>query len=774
MTSFSVYNAFSAVNSENLIWLAGIPDQWGADRCDDIVNRDLEFSTWAFAYATPFVIPTNTYRIWMDRMDTNLTTLNMFDVSPNSATNFNAAMSNAIAPAPGCYIGGVDSSLPNVGSGRNFNGDIVELICYRGALTEGDRLAVVNYLEQKYYQTGVGGSLSYQWQFDGTNIAGATNMSLTLSNVQFANAGDYSVTVSNVVGVITSSNAVLTVEPSPPCAPPPSGLISWWPAEGNANDVAGLNNGSLMNGASFGSGEVGQAFALNGVNQYIAIPDSPSLRPASLTVEGWVNFQGFASAQVLFAKPYGSATWDSWAVWYSGGQLWAGIATTSDDAPYLSYSWAFAAGAWHHVAYTFDADAFYQALYVDGALVASGARSGPIAYDSNPMQIGADINNGVLGLFFDGKIDETSFYNRALSPAEVASIYTAASAGKCGPPPAILIQPQSQNALPGGSAAFSVTAGGKPPLNYQWQFDGTNISGATNMSLSLANVRCANAGSYTVIVSNLAGSATSSNALLTVVLPPMIAMQPASQSVESNCTATFNVSAWSAEPMSYQWRLNGLALAAQTNSILAIPEVQATNFGSYSVVISNVFGATTSAVAVLALASPPVAYPDTILRFAEGGVRVNAADLTSNDTVALYDDLTVVAVSPNSAAGGVVSLVGPWIYYTPPVGGVVSDTFAYMLSDGHCGTSIGTVTVKLKADNPQPLHFAICGMGNGSFQLTFDGIPGCAYHLECSDSLSPPNWRVLTNQAADAFGVLQFADCPPASAPARFYRVVCP
>jgi hypothetical protein len=311
-------------------------------------------------------------------------------------------------------------------------------------------------------------------------------------------------------------------------------------------------------------------------------------------------------------------------------------------------------------------------------------------------------------------------------------------------------------------------------LSYQWQLNGTNIANATNASLTLTDVRFTNDGIYTVIVSDGVASTTSSNAVLTVGLPPFILVQPASQSVESNCNAAFNVSVGGLPPLSYQWWENGAILSTETNSSLNIASVQASNCGSYRLVVTNVLGATTSAVAVLALGSPPVANPVAVLRFAEGGVRLNASELTTNDTVALYDSLTVIEVSSNSAAGGAVSLDGSWIYYAPPVGGATNDSFTYTVSDGHCGSALGTVTVQLQADNPQPSHFAIGRMGDGSLQLTFEGIPGDTYHLEYSDSLSPPNWQVLTNQTADDFGVLQFADWPVTNATGRFYRAVWP
>jgi hypothetical protein len=340
--------------------------------------------------------------------------------------------------------------------------------------------------------------------------------------------------------------------------------------------------------------------------------------------------------------------------------------------------------------------------------------------------------------------------------------------------PVITAQPANQAVAGGGEATFSVAAGSILPLRYQWNFDGTKINGATNASLKLTDVQFDQAGNYAVSVSNSLGSILSSNAALAVGLPPGIQTQPASQSVESNCDATFNVLASGAGPLRYQWWNNGVVLDSATNSNLAITGVQASNFGGYSVVVTNVFGATTSAVAVLALASPPMANPATVLRYAEGGVRLSVSDLTANGTVAMYDVLTLVAVSSNSAAGGSVSLNGPWIYYTPPESGAASDTFTYTVSDGHCGRAVGTVTVQLNTNSPQPLHFGIAKMGDGSLQLAFDGLPGGTYQIQFTESLSSPNWKPLTNQTADGFGVLQFTDWPATNAVGRFYRAVWP
>ena len=95
-----------------------------------------------------------------------------------------------------------------------------------------------------------------------------------------------------------------------------------------------------------------------------------------------------------------------------------------------------------------------------------------------------------------------------------------------GAPPRITTQPASQTLLAGANVIFTVGASGATPLSYQWRFNGGNISGATTSSYTKNNVQAANAGSYTVVVTNAYGSANSANAVLTVHTPPAITTQP--------------------------------------------------------------------------------------------------------------------------------------------------------------------------------------------------------------------------------------------------------
>src|SRR5439155_10230280 len=99
----------------------------------------------------------------------------------------------------------------------------------------------------------------------------------------------------------------------------PFGIVSWWRAESNALDSVGANNGILTNGASFAAGKAGSAFSLDGLNDYIQIADAPSLRPASVTLEGWFLFNAANGIRVLCVKPVGTGPLDSYGIWLENG-----------------------------------------------------------------------------------------------------------------------------------------------------------------------------------------------------------------------------------------------------------------------------------------------------------------------------------------------------------------------------------------------------------------------------------------------------------------------
>ncbi|PYM14529.1 MAG: hypothetical protein DME18_06465 [Verrucomicrobia bacterium] len=220
------------------------------------------------------------------------------------------------------------------------------------------------------------------------------------------------------------------------CVAPPSGLISWWTGDGDANDLTGANHGTPLGGVAFTPGIVGQAFSFDGASSYVRVPDSDSLRVGSVTIEGWFNFSDAGGLRSLAAKALGTGTADSYAVWYENGVLHGAVSGNGGFGPVLSYGWSPVLHAWYHIAYAFDQIGQFQALYVNGTLVASSQVSIQIAYDQHALLIGVESDNETLSYWFAGQIDEVSLYNRALSAAEIQSIFNAGSAGKCEPSPA--------------------------------------------------------------------------------------------------------------------------------------------------------------------------------------------------------------------------------------------------------------------------------------------------------------------------------------------------
>ena len=183
--------------------------------------------------------------------------------------------------------------------------------------------------------------------------------------------------------------------------------------------------------------------------------------------------------------------------------------------------------------------------------------------------------------------------------------------------PQILTSPSSQTVNVGSNATFSVAASGTTPMTYHWLFNGGNMSGQTASTLNLSDVQQSQAGNYSVIVSNVAGTATSAAAVLTVVVPvtntaPQILTSPSSQTVNVGSNATFSVAASGTTPMTYHWLFNGGNMSGQTASTLNLSDVQQSQAGNYSVIVSNVAGTATSAAATLTVLSSNTVSPDAV------------------------------------------------------------------------------------------------------------------------------------------------------------------
>jgi hypothetical protein len=176
--------------------------------------------------------------------------------------------------------------------------------------------------------------------------------------------------------------------------------------------------------------------------------------------------------------------------------------------------------------------------------------------------------------------------------------------------PDITNQPQSLTVFAGTTTNISVGAAGPTPIGYQWYFNNnTALPNATNATLSFAPAITNQTGSYFAVVSNAYGAVTSSVVVVTVYSQnPLIIIQPKSQTLAIGSTARFTVNVTGVPPLSYQWYFNNALYAGATNATLVGGPILSSQAGNYQLVVTNLYGSTTSVVATLSVLIQPNIY----------------------------------------------------------------------------------------------------------------------------------------------------------------------
>lgn len=358
--------------------------------------------------------------------------------------------------------------------------------------------------------------LQYQWRFNGANASGATESAFTLSDIDDSDEGTYVVVLSNSVGSVTSTPAQLTMLTTTTELPP--GLVAWWPAEGDANDIIGNNHG-VPSGVTFTPGQIGQAFELSGAESYVDFgPSIGDFGTNNFTIACWMRTSGDGRAAFLEKRPACNMDW---------GPSWWGIRGTVDfvleigGAKMQYYSAVTTAisvtdGEWHHLVWTREGK--HLKVYVDGSLNSTNTTPGIANITSDAsMQLGTSSCNNVDGTTpFTGSVDELQIYNRALSSSEILAIY-GTDGNDNGRAPVIVLQPKNQRRNQGKSPTFKVAAVGSHPLAYQWQLGGVDIPEGNDDTFVTENLLETN--SFRCIVSNPYGIVTSAPAYILYTIP---------------------------------------------------------------------------------------------------------------------------------------------------------------------------------------------------------------------------------------------------------------
>ncbi|HTJ01004.1 MAG TPA: LamG-like jellyroll fold domain-containing protein [Dongiaceae bacterium] len=281
--------------------------------------------------------------------------------------------------------------------------------------------------------------------------------------------------------------------------------IAWWPGNGNANDIIGTNNGTLLNGTSFAAGEHGQAFSFDGVNSNAVTFGNTvgNFGTNNFTVEFWISTTAGGEEAIFEKRPICSFC-SMFSIRMGGPGVGSGRLgfemysdTAGNNAGSLVEPTLINDGMYHHAAFVRQGTNLN--FYIDGSQDASGTTFGITSISNNAdFKIGNSVcypGDGTVP--FAGKLDELTFFDQALSPVQIQAIYLAGAAGKCGTPippdicgvdnAQVILSGISTNTISGGNgwsvASQTFTATGGTVL----QFQGVN-AGLLLDSVSLAEV----------------------------------------------------------------------------------------------------------------------------------------------------------------------------------------------------------------------------------------------------------------------------------------------
>lgn len=370
------------------------------------------------------------------------------------------------------------------------------------------------------------GTLSYQWQKDGTNIGGATSACYTANA-----AGSYRCVVTDLCGSVTSSAATLTVNSAPSISSQPTGATI---CSGQTTQLCVTASGSgtltyqWRRDGSNVSGATSSCYTANSAGSYQCIVSNACGSVTSSAAVVTVN-----SAPSIASQPTGGSA--------CSGQTVQLCVTASGAGP-ITYQWqlngsniggatsscysAGTAGSYRCVAtnacgsttsnsvtVTINSAPSISTHPTSGTVCSGSTRqfcvtasgSSPLSYQW--QRDGVDISGATSSCF---TASLAGSYRCVVTNACGSAVSNAATLTVNGSP-TISSQPIGGTACSGSTYQFCVTASGAGPFTYQWQRNGVNVSGATSSCFTTGT-----AGTYRCVVSNSCGSTTSNSSSLTV------------------------------------------------------------------------------------------------------------------------------------------------------------------------------------------------------------------------------------------------------------------
>ncbi len=511
-------------------------------------------------------------------------------------------------------------------------------------------------------------TITYQWyknstplanglSVTGSTIAGATNATLTVSNLFAGDAGNYYVQVSNLSGPVFSSTNPLTII-APIGNAYETALLAAGPlahyeldetADPSTNntlayDYVGGYNGIYgtvaQNGydgvqgpqpstglPGFTSTNLAASFGAD-ANSVITLPpwnlSTDTNTWTGTTLAAWINPYGTENngAGIVMTRAPGNTCGINYINFLgANNNRIMGYSWNNDN----SATWSWNSGLtvppsqWSLVVltvtptnatiYVINTNSFNAATHVLAHV--------PMAFNGSTMIGQGQVASASSA--FSGTIDDVAVFSKPLTSDQVLALFTNAS-GVTGFAPSISVPPT--NALTvykGYDVQLPVVAGGTQPLVYQWMagapgsgiytnlFNAGNISGSTSTTLTISNINLAQTADYILVLTNMYGSLTSSVAALTVNdSGPFVVTDtaPNPATYYAGFPVTFTAAFDGSRPIAYQWVTDGGSgtftnVPGATSSTLVISNVQAGNAGNYKLQASNLAGTGSSSQSTL-------------------------------------------------------------------------------------------------------------------------------------------------------------------------------
>jgi Concanavalin A-like lectin/glucanases superfamily/Fibronectin type III domain len=381
------------------------------------------------------------------------------------------------------------------------------------------------------------GSLTRSW----TRVSGPGTVTFSAptsatTSASFSAAGAYVLRLTASDGVLSTSDDVAVTVAVAPTGTPTGGPIAYWRLDettgATAADTAGSYAGTLTNGAAWTTGKSGGAVRLDGVDDYIALPnvDVPG---SAITMAAWLNSSSFpaTSDQRFVSKATTVAEQDHY--WMLGQTLAAGpsrlrfrLKTNGATTTLVASSGDLPLNTWYHAAATYDGT--QMRLYLNGVLVGSVAKSGALTTNAAvPVNIG---RNPDARNYMHGVVDDVRIYNRALTPSEITAMVNGAASPN--QPPVVNAGANQTVTLPASATVNGSVSDDGQPMPAALTMNWTRASGPGTVTFSNPNASSTTAsfsaaGTYVLLLTASDGALSAADDMtVTVAAAPVANVAP--------------------------------------------------------------------------------------------------------------------------------------------------------------------------------------------------------------------------------------------------------